>query len=140
MASKPPSIVDLHAELAKLTMFRRTPGSTITERKGSVVRLASYRDGALFAIKYSGKDHWESHLTGDELVHILDGNGTLEIAGDDGPQSYELGAGMIAVIPRGVWHRFRSSEGVTMMSATPFPGEHVELDVDDPRTVARTPV
>jgi len=33
----------------------------------------------LLAIKASGKDHWERHLTGDELVHVLDGSATLEI-------------------------------------------------------------
>jgi mannose-6-phosphate isomerase-like protein (cupin superfamily) len=134
-----PSIVDLNAELAKLTMFRRTPQSTVEDRKGSVAQLASYRDGLLLAIKFSGKDHWESHLTGDELVHILGGTATLEIAGEDGPRSFALRAGMIAVIPHGAWHRLHSSEGATQMTATPFPGEHVELDVDDPRTVERKP-
>ncbi len=139
MASRKPGIVDLNAELAKLATIRRTPGTTMEERKGSVARLASYRDGALFAIKYSGQDHWENHLTGDEMIHILDGTATLEIVGEEGPQSFPLRAGMIAVVPQGVWHRFHSAEGVTMMSATPFPGEHVERDVEDPRTVERTP-
>jgi quercetin dioxygenase-like cupin family protein len=140
MESNTLGIIDLNAELAKLTMVRRTPQSTIEDRKGGVARLASYRDGALFAIKYSGKDHWESHLTGDELVHILDGTATLEIVLDDGLRSFALHAGMIAVIPRGAWHRFHASEGVTLMSATPFPVDHIELDVDDPRTVERKPV
>jgi len=136
MESKPPSIIDLNAELAKLTMFRRTPHSTREETMGSVARLATYRDGLLLAIKSSGTDHWERHLTGDELVHILDGTETLEIVCDDGPpKSFALRAGMIVVIPQGTWHRSYSSEGTTEMSATPFPGEHVELDVDDPRTV-----
>jgi mannose-6-phosphate isomerase-like protein (cupin superfamily) len=135
-----PSIIDLNAELAKLTTFRRTPQSTMAERKGSGARLASYRDGALFAIKMSGKDHWESHLTGDELIYLLDGTAAVEIVGDDGPRSFALCAGMIAVIPQGAWHRFHSAEGATMMSATPFPGEVVALDVDDPRTVEPKPV
>jgi mannose-6-phosphate isomerase-like protein (cupin superfamily) len=130
-----PSIVDLNTELAKLTMFRRTPQSTAEDRKGSGARLASYRDGALFAIKFSGKDHWESHLTGDELVHILDGAATLDIVREDGPQSFALRAGTVAVIPQGAWHRLRSSESATQMTATPFPGELIDLDVDDPRTV-----
>jgi hypothetical protein len=42
---------------------------------------------------------------------------------------------MIAVIPQGVWHRLQSSEGATQVTATPFPGEHIAVDVDDPRTV-----
>jgi mannose-6-phosphate isomerase-like protein (cupin superfamily) len=137
---RPPSIIDLDAELAKLTMFRRSPQSTVADRKGSVARLAPYRDGLLLAIKSSGKDHWERHLTGDELIHVLDGSAALEIVCDDGPpKSFALSAGTLAVIPQGAWHRFLSSEGFTQMAATPFPGETIELDVDDPRTVEPKP-
>lgn len=137
--TRPPSIIDLNAELAKLTMCRRTPQSTAADRKGSVARLATYRDGLLLALKFSGKDHWESH-SGDELIHILDGTATLEIVCDDGPpKSFGLQAGMMTVIPKAAWHRFHSSEGATQLAVTPFPGEHIELDVDDPRTIARTP-
>ena len=135
-----PGIIDLNAEVAKLTMFRRSPRSTMEDRKGSVARLACYRDGVLLAIRFSGKDHWESHPTGDELIHILDGSAILEIVCDDGPpKSFTLHAGMMAIVPRGAWHRLHSSEGATQMAATPFPVEHIELDVDDPRTVERKP-
>ncbi len=140
MESRTPSIIDLDAELAKLTMFHgRTPQSTMADRKGSGARLAAYRDGVLFATKFAGKGHWERHPTGDELIHVLDGTGTLEIVGEDGSQFFALRAGMIAVNPQGAWHRFHSSEGVTVMFATPNPSEHIELDVDDPRTVERKP-
>lgn len=140
MEGKTPSIIDLDAELAKLTSFRRTPQATAADRKGSVARLAAYRDGLLLAIKFSGKDHWESHPTGDELIHILDGTATLEIVCDDGPpKSFVLRAGMMAVVPQGAWHRLLSSEGATQIAASPFPSEHIELDVDDPRTVERKP-
>jgi mannose-6-phosphate isomerase-like protein (cupin superfamily) len=138
---RPPSIIDLNTELAKLTTCRRTPQSTMADRKGSVARLASYRDGLLLAIKFSGKDHWESH-PGDELIHILDGTAVLEIVCDDGPpRSFVLRAGTMAVIPQGALHRFLSSEGATQIALTPSPGEgeHIELDVDDPRTVQRKP-
>src|SRR5215472_16631740 len=141
IAGGTPSIIDLGAELAKLTMFRgRTPQSTMADRKGSGGRLAPYRDGGLFATKFAGKDHWESHLAGDELIHVLDGTATLEIVCDDGPpRSFVLRAGIIAVNPQGAWHRFHSSEGVTLITATPFPSEVIELDVDDPRTAERKP-
>jgi mannose-6-phosphate isomerase-like protein (cupin superfamily) len=135
-ANGPSDVVDINGVLAKLTMFRRTPTATEAERKGSVARLASYRDGALFAIKSAGIDHWESHLTGDELVFILDGAATLDVVGEDGPRSFNLRSGLLAVIPKGAWHRIKSLDGVTQMSVTPFPGEHIEHDVDDPRTVA----
>jgi len=141
MENRAPAIIDLNAEVAKLTMFRRSPGSTMAERTGSVARLAAYRDGLLLAIKSAGKDHWERHLTGDELIHVLEGRLTLEIVCDDGPPKlFELRAGTVAVIPQGAWHRFHSAEGATQMAATPFPGETIELDVDDPRTVEPKPV
>ncbi len=135
MRDTAPSIIDLTAELAKLTIFRgRTPQSTMADRKGSSARLASYRDGGLSVTKFAGKGHWEAHLAGDELIHILDGSATLEMVCDDGPpQSFALRAGMIAVNPQGGWHRFYSSEGVTLMAATPLPS----VDVDDPRTAER---
>jgi quercetin dioxygenase-like cupin family protein len=138
---RPPSIIDLNAELAKLTMFRgRTPRSTMADRKGSSARLASYRDGTLSITKFAGKGHWECHLAGDELIHILDGTATLEILGEDGPQSIALRAGMIAVNPQGAWHRFASADGVTLLAVTPSPSEVIDLDVDDPRMVEPKPI
>ena len=46
---------------------------------------------------------------------------------------------MIAVIPQGAWHRLVSPDGAAQLAVTPFPGETLEVDVDDPRTVAPTP-
>ena len=138
MAPKTSSVIDRNAELAKLTTFRRTPQATRDERKGSVAKLADYRDGMLLAIKFSGRDHWERHLTGEELVHIIDGSATVQMTSDNGPpKSYELRTGMLALIPRGAWHRLLSSEGATQIAATPFPGEEVAQDVDDPDAVWR---
>src|SRR6201987_5677171 len=134
MESKTPSIIDLNAELAKLTMFRGlTPRTTRSERQGSGAQLGPYRDVILFAGKDAGTSHWEDHAE-DELVHVLDGTKILDIVCDDGPpKSFEVRAGMIAIVPKGTWHRFRSAEGGTIWSAT-LPGDHIELDVDDPRT------
>jgi quercetin dioxygenase-like cupin family protein len=133
MESRTPSIIDLNAELAKLTMFRGlTPRTTREERRGSATLLGPYRDGILFAGKNAGTSHWEDHAE-DELVHVLDGTKILDIVCDDGPpKSFEVRAGMIAIVPKGTWHRFRSAEGGTTWSAT-LPGDHIELDVDDPR-------
>jgi|ERR1700747_3417677 hypothetical protein len=62
MESRTPSIIDLNAELAKLTMFRElTPTTTREERRGSATLLGPYRDGILFAGKNAGTSHWEDH-------------------------------------------------------------------------------
>jgi quercetin dioxygenase-like cupin family protein len=128
-----PTIIDLNTEAAKLTMFRgQTPQTTRAERKGSTTQLARYRDGLLLLGKSAGTGHWETHPE-DELVYVLDGAATLDIVQEGGPHSFALSAGMIAVVPPGAWHRFRSADGKTTMSAV-IPGEHIDLDVDDPRT------
>jgi len=51
---------------------------------------------------------------------------------EDGPQSFEMGAGMMIVIPQGHWHLFQAPDGVTLMTITPQPTEHI--DADDPRS------
>ena len=137
-AMRPPSIIDLNAELAKLKMFRgRTPQTTFAARKGSAALLGSYRDGFLLLGKSAGKTHWETHPA-DELVWVLEGSAVLDIVEDDGPRSHTIGAGMLVIVPPGVWHRFHSADGATTMSVV-VPGENIDLDVDDPRQVERTP-
>ena len=132
-----PTIIDVNAEAAKLTMFRgRTPQTTFAERKGSAAHLGPYRDGFLLLSKSAGKGHWETHPA-DELLYVLEGTLTVDIVEQDRPRSCTVGAGMIAVIPQGAWHRLLSAEGATQVAVTPFPGETIELDVDDPRTVER---
>lgn len=130
------TLIDLNAELAKLKMFRgRTPTSTRAEREGSSSRLAPYRDATIFASKSAGKGAWERHPNGDELVHVVDGTATLQVATEDGSRSIAVRAGMLAIVPQGVWHRFHYPDGVTLLTITPGPSEYVRKDVDDPLSV-----
>ena len=138
MASGTLHIIDLNAEAAKLTMFHgRTPATTFVERNGTATQLGSYRDGILLLSKSAGTGHWETHPE-DELLYVLDGAMTVDILVQDRVQSIAIGAGMIAVVPPGAWHRVHSADGVTVMSAT-IPGDHIDLDVADPRTAERFP-
>jgi mannose-6-phosphate isomerase-like protein (cupin superfamily) len=136
-----PTIIDLNVEAEKLVMLRAHTLQTPPEkRKGSMARLGAYRDGLILlgTSARTGVGHWETHPE-DELIHILEGTRTLEIVCDDGPpRSFELRAGMIVVVPKDTWHRVLSEEGGTTFSAT-IPGEHIDLDVVDPRLVERKP-
>jgi mannose-6-phosphate isomerase-like protein (cupin superfamily) len=42
-------------------------------------------------------------------------------------------AGMMIVVPQGHWHQFHSPDGVTVMTVTPQPTEHIHAD--DPRSI-----
>ncbi|HEV8679258.1 MAG TPA: cupin domain-containing protein [Stellaceae bacterium] len=130
------TIVNAKAELAKLRMLRgRTPETPAAAREGAFARLAPYRDGAIFTGKFAGNSAWERHPNGEEIVQIVDGATTLHVMTDDGPQSFALSAGMIAIVPQNTWHRFEAPDGVCVMTATPQPTEHLTVDVDDPRTL-----
>ncbi len=125
--------IDINAELAK-SSFSHGPGSdtTAAEQSDAFITLAPYRDGGIFSGSFWGESQWERHQKGDEIVHILDGATTLTIMTDDVPQSFEMTAGMMIVIPQGHWHLFRAPDGVTLMTITPQPTEH--LHADDPRS------
>jgi len=135
------TILDLKTELGKLnTLHGRRPDMLEEERKasGAFATLAPYRDGNIFGARFSGAGAWERHPNGDELVQIVDGSTTFHFVTEDGPQSRELKAGMMVVVPQGMWHRFESATGVTVMTATPKPTEHLTVDVEDPRTLTAT--
>jgi hypothetical protein len=38
-------------------------------------------------------------------------------------------------VPQGMWHRFEAPDGVSLMTATPKPTEHLTVDVADPRVL-----
>jgi mannose-6-phosphate isomerase-like protein (cupin superfamily) len=80
-----------------------------------------------------GQGHWETHPE-DEVLYVLDGAMAVDIVEQDRVESFEVGTGMMAIGPPGAWHRVRSADGATVISAV-IPGEHIDLDVDDPRTV-----
>lgn len=124
--------IDIAAALAERPMLRgRTPETPEAEVAPAFATLAAFRDGGLFAGSFSGESAWERHGKGDELVQVLDGRATLTVLTDDGPQTLELAAGMLAVVPRGCWHRFHAPEGVSLLTATPQPTDH--STAEDPR-------
>ena len=130
-----PTIIDLNAEAAKLTMFRgRTPQTTCAERKGSAAQLASLPRRAPAARQVRRNRPLGDPSRGRAGLRSRRQRRPWTSSSEDGPHSFALGAGMIAVVPPGAWHRFRSADGETTMSAT-IPGDHIDLDVDDPRTV-----
>jgi mannose-6-phosphate isomerase-like protein (cupin superfamily) len=131
-----PTVIDLSSELATLKMLpERTPQTTRAERQDSSRNLGSYRDGAIFVSRFAGEGGWERHRNGEEIVHILDGETIVHLITETGPETLELRAGMIAIVPQGAWHRFSCPGGVTLMTVTPQPTDHPAVHVDDPRTL-----
>jgi mannose-6-phosphate isomerase-like protein (cupin superfamily) len=133
------AILDLKATLAKMPMMQgRRPEPTEAERKatGAFVTLTPYRDGNIYSAKFSGRAAWERHPNGDELVQIVDGATSVDIIVDGNMETHQLTAGMTVVVPQGAWHRFHAPNGVSIVTATPRPTEHLTVDVEDPLTLS----
>jgi quercetin dioxygenase-like cupin family protein len=129
------AIIDVRAELATLKMLEgRTPTTSEAEREGAFATLAPYRDGGIFTGKFAGTSAWERHPMGDEIVQIVEGAATLHLMTVKGKLSLALTAGMMVVVPQNIWHQFEAPDGVSVMTATPQPTEHLNIDVEDPRT------
>ena len=133
------TFLDLKSTLAKMPMMKgRRPQSTEVERKatGAFVTLAPYRDGNIYSAKFSGEAAWERHPNGDELVQIIDGSCTMHLMTEGGLESHQVSTGTTVVVPQNTWHRFSAPNGVSIVTATPRPTEHLTVDVEDPRTLS----
>jgi len=133
------TVIDLKGEVGKLRTLRgRTPETPEAEREGAFAKLAPYRDGGMFAAKFSGESAWERHPNGDEIAQIVEGATIVHLMTADGPQSVALKAGMVIIVPQNTWHRFEAPDGVSLVTATPQPTEHLTVTIDDPRTLETT--
>jgi quercetin dioxygenase-like cupin family protein len=90
--------------------------------------LTPLNECAIGVSRFSGQPHWERHLGGDELLHILDGEADVVTLTEDGPVRSHLRAGSIFVCPRGLWHRVTARSNLSMFFATPTATEAMVAD------------
>jgi len=105
-------------------LSRRTPETTGDELKDAVATLSEYRDGGIFVAHYAGNSKWERHSNGDEIVLVIEGETTLILLTDGSEIANALREGELLVVPKNVWHRFETPDGVKVMSVTPQPTDH----------------
>lgn len=125
--------IDIAAEIADKPFFKgRTPMNE-DEAGAAFARLGNMGDAEIFAGRWQGHSSWERHNAGDELVQVLEGETTMTLLTGDDPEGeqHTLTAGQFLIVPQGVWHRFETPEGVTVMAATPQPTDH--SSAEDPR-------
>ena len=79
----------------------------------------NFKDANVYFGGFDGNAGWERHPAGDELVHIIAGSTKFDIIVGDEIETLNLQAGNVVIVPKATWHRFRSKNGVTVMTATP---------------------
>src|SRR5688500_12409459 len=117
------SLTDLLSTVKYLP--NRTPQSGFTgEASAAFAAVSSYRDGSIYVGHYSGSSEWERHESGDEIVLVLEGTTTVVLLSAGAEQHLQMAAGELVVVPKGMWHRFESSQSLKVMSVTPAPTDH----------------
>ena len=117
--------ITINDEFSRVKFLKdRTPETTNEEAKDAFALLSEYRDGGIYVAHYSGFSEWERHPKGDEFVQVLGGETTLILLDGNLEQRNNLSFGQMLVIPKGVWHRFESPDGVKVMTITPQSTEH----------------
>ena len=117
--------ITINDEFSRVKFLKdRTPETTNEEAKDAFALLSEYRDGGIYVAHYSGFSEWEKHPKGDEFVQVLGGETTLILLDGNLEQRNNLSYGQMLVIPKGVWHRFESPDGVKVLTITPQPTEH----------------
>tara|TARA_Y100000588_G_scaffold380197_2_gene463690 strand:+ start:130 stop:531 length:402 start_codon:yes stop_codon:yes gene_type:complete len=129
--------IKINERIQKLTILKNRGAHTTeseVENAFATLGVGNFLDAAVFLGSFDGNAGWERHLKGDELVQIIAGETEFDIITNDVLQTLKLDSGSLMVVPQGCWHRFRSSQGVTVLTATPQKDEEHTF-VDDPRNL-----
>ncbi len=116
--------IDIDAEVSAMKFLNGR--DRFSDTTGVFARLTEYRDSMISAGGFSGTSQWERHPNGDEIVQILKGETTVTLLTREGQETHQLKAGMFIVVPQNTWHQFNAPDGVTLMTTTPQPTEHIE--------------
>ena len=92
--------------------------------EAAFAEVAPIRDGAIYVGHYSGNSEWERHSAGDELVLVLEGTTTVVLRRGPVEETFHLEAQELVVVPAGVWHSFRNSKDLKVLTVTPQPTDH----------------
>ena len=117
--------VDIEGEVAQMKFLEGR--SRLSDTTGVFARLGEYRgDSMISAGGFSGTSQWERHPNGEEIVQIIKGSTKVTLLTEDGTEEHLLKAGMFIIVPQNTWHQFNAPDGVTLMTTTPQPTEHIE--------------
>lgn len=114
------TVISVKKALENLTCYdERTPQTKDEDMADAFAVLSDYRDGAIYVGHYKGFSEWERHTAGDEIVMVLGGKTNLVLLTEEGEKSNHLVQDGVLVVPKNVWHRFDSPEGVQVLTVTP---------------------
>lgn len=125
--------MNIRAEFNALQgLIGRSPATEAAELEQCFGAIVPYRDSLITTVRFSGKSAWEKHPE-DEILFVVDGHGfitEIDEAGYPNPQS--LSPGIIAIVAAGRWHQVDSDKGISLLTVSPQPTDHLHHTAELP--------
>ena len=100
--------------------------------EGTFLNLIKFNDSTIGACNISGESPiWEMHPDTDELFHIIEGEVQFTLLEETRIKQYKASAGSVFAVPKGIWHKGNSPDGVKFIYLTP--GKTLHSEEEDPR-------
>ncbi len=103
-----------------------------SQPEGTFIDLLPFNQHHFGALNIKGiSPVWEMHPDTDEFFYVLEGEAEFVLLEQQGEVKYQIKEGSVFSVPKGVWHKPGSPNGMKIMYFTP--GESLHSDADDPR-------
>jgi mannose-6-phosphate isomerase-like protein (cupin superfamily) len=100
--------------------------------EGTFLDVVPFNQTNIGACSIAGESPvWEMHPDTDEFFHVLDGQLEITLLEDNGTNTYPIPTGSVFVVPKGIWHKPSSPNGVKFVYLTP--GQTLHSSAEDPR-------
>ncbi|RUT08347.1 hypothetical protein DSM106972_015150 [Dulcicalothrix desertica PCC 7102] len=104
-----------------------SPSVTQEQAEASMMLLQNFNQCIMGLAHFSGMTPWERHQD-DEFLQILEGKVDVIILTPEKTITESLQEGECFVVPKDVWHKQSSSEGVKLMFITSLEGNQTSME------------
>lgn len=99
-----------------------------SEPEGSFLDIAQFNEHNFGVCSIVGiSPVWEMHPDTDEFFHIVEGEAVFTLLETSGEKEYRASAGSVFVVPKGIWHKPGSPDGMKFLYFTPGESRHSEV-------------
>ncbi|MBW4448102.1 MAG: cupin domain-containing protein [Spirirestis rafaelensis WJT71-NPBG6] len=118
------SINKIKNEVQKLVI---SPSVTEEQAEASMKSLQNFNQCMLGIVYFSGTTPWECHKD-DEFLQVVEGKVDVMVLTNEGRINQSLQGGDCFIVPKGLWHRQFSQQGVKVMFITSLEGNQTSTE------------
>jgi quercetin dioxygenase-like cupin family protein len=115
------------SEIKTLQQLNISEETNESDAEKSMRFLGNFNRCTCGMVSFVGETPWEFHPD-DEYIQVIEGKVEVVICGSEDKNTISLDAGDIFIVPKEVWHRQFSEEGVKLLFITSSEGNQHSLE------------